>query len=1063
MKLPFITNEKNSLVSRIDDEKRKAGIPSDKKKIKYLFNSLYFPSGSSLIIIIILVLITFALTHYIPIINIPHLTSDANHYQNLIAILAGVGSIIFALLIFIAESMRDDNAKDRARVLLRESYLFPLTVAEIMVFFIFIWGTINILSLVPVIVIGFLTIFSLKRTIQVLLSNHRFAQKRIELLQDRIRQVISKAFDERRADNILFEEIESQNMAIRYSFFSQDNKSGYYNFVASRTGIIADIYLDRLKQFAELVDQYGEKNGFTFKNQNRQKIDITKTVLSDNVESTNPIQKTRFNTNDERYLFKKYHDKVEDGITILFSIHKSLIKDDPKILRELNNLSAQVFQIKLSEDSFSEEIRSELSGVKDQFITAIINKQIGKVEELRKLYLALARGFLEFMKTQNISYSLEDARKERGFIFGGWEAAEWLSSDIRDIFIKAMESDDGKIIRQVGLLPIAIARLSFEYRDQYLFQDFIQFSYLLYTLSGPKEQFSKTRYFMLTTYFSSLKEFVDYIIVPNLTKEEVEEIELIRIKDFAIYFLLVFQQLLKQAFDAKDLESYQKLFQIVRKLFKGFEPDEQFGRLRHLEHDLKSRNIETNSNKLLQIQNILKDISNEIEKRKQQMFFGLSSWILYKYRNNKSDTILKMFFETSQDAVPKKLIELTHLFLSVHDFETRDFWNWDQWEMNYDEEVHWIDSWGKLDFFYCVKALNVLEKKTAEEIQRIKLPISRDFDHMIETSGPLIKVLDEFHSNPSEWIFVLSLDATEKIPLLKSLFDDVRKRQQEAEAKEVRRANISKSKISEFKEKIVEGFYDSTILRNVLKTHNLYRDELGNKPPDNSYRFGVNVLVNKDAFIDNSHIHYIDWGTGFGRDIALGEDLSLFKIFSQYCSPILEKDLELTLNSISDLSKVIILAFNLNLHEFFKISHKFKSTWESGIYNSTRGHEGFYLFKEHKIPIYEIYHRNDNEEILILNLSKLGMLHQCSPLNENEEAEFIQDIFYINIQAFSENRVLTDSFLNKPPMWLSSKGEKDKQQEYLEENVLVHIFERYEFKKHENFEGFLIRLETKNT
>jgi hypothetical protein len=95
---------------------------------------------------------------------------------------------------------------------------------------------------------------------------------------------------------------------------------------------------------------------------------------------------------------------------------------------------------------------------------------------------------------------------------------------------------------------------------------------------------------------------------------------------------------------------------------------------------------------------------------------------------------------------------------------------------------------------------------------------------------------------------------------------------------------------------------------------------------------------------------------------------------------------------------------------------------------------------------------------LILNKSGLGRLIQYRPLDEGEDERFLNDIFYINVQAFSENPNLTDGLLKNPPEWLKKIGDEETQREHLKERVLIHIFERFEYEKSDKFEGYKMRL-----
>jgi hypothetical protein len=93
-----------------------------------------------------------------------------------------------------------------------------------------------------------------------------------------------------------------------------------------------------------------------------------------------------------------------------------------------------------------------------------------------------------------------------------------------------------------------------------------------------------------------------------------------------------------------------------------------------------------------------------------------------------------------------------------------------------------------------------------------------------------------------------------------------------------------------------------------------------------------------------------------------------------------------------------------------------------------------------------------------LNKSKIGKLVQLSPLNEGEKEESIEDIFYMDIQSFSENKKLMEEFVKEPPEWLQKIGDEQKQHEHLRERVRIQIFERFEYKKPEDFEGYKLFL-----
>jgi hypothetical protein len=336
------------LSALIKEEKKKLRKIEKKNPILFFISQVYFPSKTTFFLISSIVCLFFLITHFMCdlssyvlsfienvgmgkyefLVAMPQINLDSNHYQNLIAIHAGIGTIIFALIIFIAESLRDDDVKDRSRVLLKESFLFPLAVAEILVFFLFIWGDINYWSFIPVIIIGLLTIWSLMRTVTVLLSKHAFAYKRTELLKERLQKSIDHATNERLGNNILFSKIDRIDYPIQFHFFSGDSKSKYNEFKTDKKGVVTDINLRKLKEFADAVDQRGKDNRFIFSDTQIPQGNISGSIGLEDTTITKEPSRDLYRPNKKRFMLKKYQDAVSEDSNTLFLIDKELIGDD---------------------------------------------------------------------------------------------------------------------------------------------------------------------------------------------------------------------------------------------------------------------------------------------------------------------------------------------------------------------------------------------------------------------------------------------------------------------------------------------------------------------------------------------------------------------------------------------------------------------------------------------------------------------------------------------------------------------------------------------------------------
>ncbi len=1009
---------------------------------KTLFSEIYIPSFKSFFLILILfgifsifghlgqVLAWFCFDKF-SFINLQGLSQESNHYQNLIAIHAGIGAIIFALVIFVAESLRDDEAKDGARVLLKESYLFPLAVAEILVFFIFIWGDVNFWSILPVVAIGLFTIWSLSKIVLVLLSKYRFAQKRAELLQERLRQSIDLAIDERIGNNILLSKLDGKNIKLEYHPFSIDNETEYHCFHAEKFGTIADIDLQALEKLADIVDEEGRKSGFSFGGGEEPQVSVGEEGAVAETESK-PLPK-----NNQRYLMKKFHDVVDEEHSILICLDKKLFKDTSK-LEEISALVSSAFLIKPA-DNFAEEVRYEISGAKDQFISAIENKQLGKTEELVSLYIKLAEGFLEHITKCGGGYSAEQATKERHSLFAGWEQVRWLSSDVRDLFEQAMQSHDREIIRNVAYLPIAIARRAIGKQDHYLFQEFIWFAEFLY-VSAIKEKDDDLKAFLIDRSWRYLKETCDVYVQAKLREGVLNEEQLESLKDFGIHFFVIFQNLLKRAFDNRDIESFKTFKSKTEKLFEHFEPRAP---------EKKSK-----------MQPTIERIGQEIRIKRSQMLFGLASWILEDFVHNKTDELIRQFYDSIESTFPQRIEDFTDIFLKTHSFVVEDFWGWSRWEVRADKEARFIQILEKLERFYAVKSLTLLAGKTDEEIRKIKLPHSRDLAYLAEGTGDLIWILSDIKTNPDDWKFVLSENALSKVDVFKELLTKAKEAQEQEEVKIKREQAISQRRLQGFRKEVLKTFYEGATMRDIFAKHfNAYVDKTKEKA-DRKKRFGIDIVDDKAPFFDEWHVHYGGWGENYGRDLASGEDSYLLDEIVKDCKEITKEEFEGALEKIKNPDDIVIFATSIAFWRFFEDSNNFKPKWYGGVKQlDIKGFAGWYEFSGQSIPVFETYHRNIDTQILILNKSKVGRLVQLSPLNEGESQEFIEDIFYMNIQAFSENTQLMEEFIKKPPEWLKRIGDEQKQREHLRERVRIQIFERFEYRRPDDFEGYMLVIE----
>lgn len=985
---------------------------------------------------------------------LPSIDQEKNHYQNFIAISAGIGTVVFALTIFIAESFRDGNT-DKGRVLLRESNIWPLTVSVILLFLFFLWYPVNFFAVFIVSCVGLFALWSLYRIIITLLSGYQLLKKREKLLVEYLDKSIDLAIEERLGDNILLSSLDKGEIKLEFHPFSVRNIDDFVCFKAKSFGIVSDINMDRLKEFGDLLEREANNSGFSFSEKAR---DVELEVGTQ--ESTNSQTITSsLVMNRNRYITKKFHDVISEENSNLICFDKKIVKGDAKKIRKLEKIFNQIFTIK-EEENFAEEVRYELSNLKDQCLDAIKEYKLGDTERLAKVYIGLAEGFLNQIIFHGGGYTFDQAVKERKSPFSGWEQIRWLSSDVRDLLNQAVLSNNIRIIGDIGYIPIAIARRSIAKNDHYLFQEFIGFSELLYdhALTAKDKQIKS---FLIDRSWRYIKEIADIYVEPKLDGEALTEEELKSVQGFALFFFRTLQNLIKKSFDNRDIESFRLYKDALSKVFGRSERDRLDFDIENLEYRLKLDVKDSEKNELnrkLKLAKLRRKVKKDISIKRSQVVFGLSSWFLHSFQGEKDSQILKEFYSEMSSMLPVKIDRLTRVFLSSHNFKTEDFWDWDWWELIPDGGIQSIDILEKLEKLYAVKSLSILASMNDNDISGVDIPTNRDLAFLADGNRSLKSFLEEIKSSPDNWSFVLSPGAISKVDVFIRMLDNAKSKQENLELQEKKDKSISEKKRLEFMKDFLLSFYENSSMREIFKYYNLFDDNTNEPIPEGeTLRFGINTVDDKAAFFDDWHVHFGGWGENYGRDMGLGENRLLLDEISKDAQEIDKSAINSTLEEAENIDNIFMIANSIAMVRFFEDSSDFEPYYHPGTKKlEVKSFNGYFKFKDKKIPVFQVHHNKVDRQVLILDRSKIGELVQRAPLNANENSDLVKDIFYMNIGAFSEDEELMNELISNPPDWLSAVGDSDAQREHLKERVLIKILERFKFIKSSDFKAYKI-------
>lgn len=970
-------------------------------------------------------------------INIPSINTEHNHYQNFIAIHAGIGAVLVGLAFFVAQSLIDKNDPDKGRVLLYKSHFFPLLTAEILIFLIFIWGDVNLFALGAIVILALFTVYFLGGTINILIKDHEMekAKKKMffAVLKTNFIKILDQEITKRIGGNHLYKKgeiIEKEtNALVRITPFGfYDDSSKYISINADKSGVVTDISFKELKKLIAEIKKIASKH-------KNKKYNFS---TPETTEQSTPISKQETIV----YVRPQFLGYTSEISNELIQIREDLFDEEYKAkdLEHLKKIVSRVFTIQELPE-IEKEARLEISKIKDRCLKAINKQETGELGKIVDFYVDLAREFFTYINLYGGGFSSEQAEKERTSFFERLKPIEWLSRDIREIFEKGIQSDDINVIREVAYLPIRLANEAIEHKDHLVFQEFIYFPQLLYSYAHDrKDSNEKISKFMFDRTWRYLKELSDYHLESKLKKNKCDEENF---TGFAVHLLKVFQSLIKASFDKRDFENFETFLIKASVLFK------------HLSRQHFYDNEEDN-------------VFDKINKKRQEMFFGITSWVLFITESNKDNTEVKKYFEACKQYLPSDIKELTEIFLNVHDFDVEHFWGWSNWELEGKSEdsefAHGINILEKLEKLYAIQSLKILHD---QEIEKIELPHTRELAFLAEGTRDLLKILDNIKSNSENWKFVLSDQEISKVDKFKELLENARKAQEEADLQRKREAKVSNTKINEFKKNVVKNFYDSHGIRNVLNYYELVIDE-SNKPYKGKIKkLGINTMFDKAPFFDESvkwHVHFMgdDNGFDFGRSLINGENNEIIKSIEDKLNTIEKEKFETQLVSY-DLANTFIISLNGSSWKFFEESKKSKNyipKWQlqsKKIYPNEIA--GIYKFKNYEIPVYEIYNGSKSKAILVLDKNNFGEIVQYSPLDKDESKEFQQDIFYMDVGIFTDDSDSMKKFLDNPPEWLKEVGDQDSQKKYLKERVVIKIFERFEFKLAEEVKGFKVNIE----
>lgn len=973
----------------------------------------------------------------------------------------GLAVVVIALVVFVAESIRDDNDFERKRVLVRVSWLWPLGLAATLIPFGFLWSAARGATVLLEAVVAGLTMLAFARVLRSLLDPDTRARNRFSLLRDRVRGMILASVRERIGNSVLLEQLGDGKRIDTFQYtllrsWIEDDAQGYEFIDAPEDGWLSDIQLDELMMLGERLDRYArDALGFSL----REGGPKAQASIGGGVQQqTGP----RISVH-KAYLLKRFREEIPPD-SVFYGKQRSLLAL-PKVLADNASLMADIhagiphiFRF-TKEEPTSVAVRREMQGTKDQLAQAIRDHALGAIGDLRQMYLQVAEEFLTQLVEFGGGYSAEQAEKERGNFLESWSEVRWLLTDLRELIIIAVNAGNTDALATIGFLPFAIAIRAVQVRDHYLFQQFYQFASLLYVLAKEQPPESPVRERLTEHSWRWPKEVAEFYVARELSSKSVLAPVLEQLRGFATYSLRVFQDVMRLMADNRDVKAFETAAREFRRLFSTFRED----KLQPSVAVLRMQRDQTQSE--AQRAGIDAQIAR-VEKRNQiaefldmavdEIFLALGGRLLAQRVADPQDEAIERLLSMIKGSLPRTIESLAAVFAEASDWRTSDLWGWDQWDLVMDGRAHYVDKHSKLNQVFSVRSLEMLAAMSPEARAAVRLPLSNSLAEMArETNAQgLLATLAGMEQDPERWQPVLSEAARACIPVLRDRLVEVWDGEQAQKAERTRNAVLDTKKFKEFREELTRNFVEGARLRALLRAKNVIEMKLNEHPGRPVRSLGFNQVDDKDAFIAQEHTSYAGWGRAYGEGLARGEDSTAYAELIKQAGTKRNIFAGDTFGAISRATKeskikdaVVLQSLGFPTENSEIRSHRaflpsYDRSLEASPWREFNGFMGVLSIDGRQIPIFDAFADSveSQNKVLVMDAQRFIRWRQYAPDDAPEDRDHIYGELLIRVIDLNENREQREAIIAEHPPWLATEADPSA---HLRTRVLVNVYEKF--------------------
>jgi hypothetical protein len=1045
------------LTARIKSRKAQHNRRSLREIASDWLQDIYYPSLRSLAIVGILLSIIHVLIRWSAQC---HASDESARVARLQPIGIGIALIFVPITVFAVglSSRRTPSGVTTAEIILKETYLFPIAILVIGLVANFVWVTTVTAAITLIMLTLAFAIFTVYRLALSLLDEHHQYFSGISILQDKIKRSINLAVDERLGKDLLLKSLE--DMPIEYSPFVIDDPGQSFYVRHTRQGIVQDVLLDKLSEFANELERLANDNNCSY-SEKKVLISAPSSVLG----PINPANERTLQIVKSRYLTKLFGDPLDEDLVIARFPLK--LVPDPSERERLAQIAIGAIVVR-QDESYSKRVQRLLATIKDEAIRVIQGRQTGALVDLLHIYTHLAEAFLKEM-TKYGGYSFADARRENQNIHGGWNEVRWISSQLYEIHYRGCRSGDRFVAREVSAAPNSIAYAAIRYRDHLLFSEFTSFALHLYLRSGEADDES-VRSLLFDRSWRYLQELGDYGVEWQLRRTEDSSPALETIGDFGTTILLRYQELLKASLEKASVSDFTTFRECASGLFRNIGTlHNNASEITNLSFQLSQPGLSDEDRHRITQRvdrlSTLQRITNNLDSQRQQMFFGVGSLTLDKSLGNPGRQEFSAIREQTELIFGQDIVAVTNIYIKCCELKVQDLWGWEWWDKIPERGGFVAGRSFSLTQYYCYLFLKRSQSLRSDEVMHLDLPRVKDFIFEIGPQGRITSILDSFSNDREKWAHLVPDAWLPAITILRALFTKVISYQKHEDDERIIASEINRNRVQEFKSGFITKFEESALLRNIFVKFGAFLDDSSAVvPSSDTKRWGVNTLDDKAAYIQDGGRLYREWGENYGWQLAASEssfamEIALKKLPRFSCQDEQAIDAKLlaaadTLQKSGTTPTLVLTALDAQQRIELEGSEHFKSAWRTGSrkWNGIFSFEGLFSFGKTDVPVFVVAKMATNVAC-VLDLAKCLRWIQKSPADTAIEIQDLYKFFFFSVVDLARDDGLRNGILTDNPPWLAQYTDPDN---YLRQRVYLRILERFDVELLDSKAGYKI-------